>query len=109
MIARLAPFLLLLFSPASAQVSGCVRDANGALQCGLRSSPGEARTAAPSGNAARRAQQLEASRRQAQALQAERDARDKEAREAGERRGAERQNCIARAQGDPAALGACPL
>jgi len=101
--------VLFLAAPAAAQVSGCVRDGNGVLQCGIRSSPGEVRTAVPSRNPARRALDVDAARRQAEALQAERDKREREQQEAAERRDAERRNCIARAGANLAALGACPL
>jgi len=98
-----------LAAPAGGQVSGCVRDANGALQCGMRNSPGQVRTAVPTGNPARRPVQAGAAARQAAALQAERERREEEQRQASERRDAERRICIARAGNNSAALGACPL
>jgi hypothetical protein len=98
-----------LATPAAAQVSGCARDMNGALQCGFQSPPGQVRSPLPSRNPARRTVEVDAARRQAAALQAERDARDKEGEAADERRGAERRNCLARAGNNPAALSSCPL
>jgi hypothetical protein len=100
---------LFLAAPAGAQVSGCARDRNGALQCGMQTPPNQVRTAVPSRTPARRMADLDAATRQAAALQAERDKKEQEQREVSARRDAERRNCIARAGSNLAALGACPL
>ncbi len=96
----------LLASPVSAQMSGCVRDATGALQCTLQRSLGGA---APVGTIRRPDLGADALRRSNAMIEARRQAVDQLRTEREEAADKRRKDCRDRAAGDVGKLAGCGL
>jgi hypothetical protein len=108
---RAALLLLGTFiaAPSSAQMSGCVRDATGALQCTLQRSPGGTGPAASTRAIQRPDLGADAVRRSNAMIEARRQAIEQQRTEREEAADRQRRECRDRAAGDAGKLAGCGL
>jgi len=104
---KLLPFLLLVPASAQAQLSGCVRDANGALQCTLQRPPISRSVVNPTRSVPRVNLGAEALQRSQALAQQRREAAEQQQPDPNEDRVRARRECLGRAAADDAGKPAC--